>query len=87
MKATTHHSMANHQIKSHGISWFSLPVVLLDGDNEYLEYPAKGIIRICEQHTDLSAPSTVFHQLDRDGSLGPPVTVRHPVFRYEGEIC
>ena len=76
-------SLAAHGIKGHGISWISLPVYLEESDNEYLAYPVRGVIRLCEQRTDLSIASAVFHcELD-DGSLGPPLRVDNARWTYE----
>lgn len=77
-----HRSMDHHGIKGAGISWFSLPVTLMESQNDYISYPAKGILRICEQGTDLSVIAAVFHHLKDDGSLGPSVEVRRPIFTY-----
>lgn len=72
--------LRNHRIKP--VHWFSLPVVLEGSDNPYLDYPAQGVIRICEQGTNLSVISAIFHVLGDDGVFGPAVEVRNPRFRY-----
>lgn len=77
-------SMKNHQIKGAGISGFTLMVRLEMSENTYIRYPAHGAIQILEQGTDLSVISAVFHRQNEDGSLGAPVVVRNPVFKYVG---
>lgn len=80
--AKFYESMDIQQIKGAGISWFSLPVTLTASDNTYIKYPANGVIRFCEQGTNLSIIKAVFHALKADGSLGAPVEVKNPVFNF-----
>lgn len=77
-------SMKHQQIKGSGTSWFSLIVTLTGSENEYLTYPVKGVIRFCEQGMDLSIIYAVFHRMDDEGRLGPPVTVSKPKFTFDG---
>tara|TARA_R110000868_G_scaffold300642_3_gene561084 strand:+ start:962 stop:1234 length:273 start_codon:yes stop_codon:yes gene_type:complete len=80
-KMTMYKSMEIHGIKGAGISWFSL-LVDLDGSdtNQFKHYPRRGVLRFCEQGTDLSTRSCVFHLLNEDGSLGAPCEVINPRF-------
>ena len=75
--------MKDHQIKSGGTSWFSLPVVLEASDNPCISYPSVGVIRFSEQGVDLSIINAIFHQMSYDGRLGPPVSAKNPRFRYD----
>jgi hypothetical protein len=77
-------SMKTHCIKGAGISGFTLMVRLEMSENRYITYPAHGALVILEQGTDLSVISAVFHRQYEDGSLGSPVEVRNPVFKYVG---
>jgi hypothetical protein len=77
-----HDSLKIHRIKSAGTSWFSLPVTLEASENTYLSYPVDGVIRFAEQAVDLSIMQAIFHNLNADGSLGPPVSAPNAQFRY-----
>lgn len=74
-------SLDIHCIKpKHG---FALKVRLLASENEYIAYPAKGVLVIAEQGVTLEPIVAVFHRLRDDGTLGPPVRVRNPRFESE----
>lgn len=73
-------SMKVHQIRGAGISGFAQKVTLTDSDNTYMAYPAKGVLVILEQGTDLSIIKAVFHRLHEDNTLGPPVSAYRPAF-------
>ena len=79
-------SLDAQNIKSPGISWFSMPVVLTGSDNPLLPYPVRGVLRICEQGTNLMPVHAVFHCLQLDGKLRAPVTAKNPNFRFDGTI-
>jgi len=81
-RAAFHASLRAHQIKTRGIDGFPLVVNLMASENDYLSYPAKGVISINEQGTDLSVIVAIFRRLKDDGSLGAPVVVKNPVFTY-----
>lgn len=79
-------SLELQRISGSGTSWFSLAVTLMASDNQYLTYPVRGVIRFSEQGTDLGIRSAVFHRMDEDGRLGPPVVVRKPTFMFDGDM-
>lgn len=71
-------SMKVHQIRC--TQGFAMRVTLTDSDNTYMAYPAKGVLVILEQGTDLSIIGAVFHPLHDDNTLGPPVSAYRPAF-------
>jgi hypothetical protein len=74
-------SLKAHQIKPH--NGFALKVRLMASENEYIRYPAKGVLHVLEQGSDLSIIVAVFHVAYPDGRLGSPVVVRNPRFEVE----
>ena len=81
-------SLAAHGIKPHGISWLSLQVILLSSDNRYIRAGTRGVLRLCEHQNDMTIGATVavFHEIKDDGSLGPPVECKNPIFVYQGSV-
>ena len=65
-----------------GIVGAALKVRLLNSDNEYLTYPALGVIEIQEIGVTNEIINAVFRQIGKDGRLGAPVEVRNPTFIY-----
>lgn len=83
LRMAFYESMKVHQLKTQGISGFSLQVTLTASENTYIDYPARGVLVVLEHSTDLRISQAVFHHLKDDGRLGPPVEVRRPKFIYE----
>lgn len=75
-------NMDSLELHNHRPMNFSLPVTLTSSDNEYMMYPAKGVIKAYEQGADLSITVAVFQSLNPSGTLNPPVVVKNPVFTY-----
>jgi hypothetical protein len=85
-----HASLGRHRVRQLDKSAdlpFSMVVILTGGDNDRLQYPVRGVLRVNEQNTDLRFLVCSFLPLTEDGTLGHAVSVRDPRFVFDGGLA
>lgn len=61
-----------------------IKVELYSSHNNYIDYPANGLIDVLEVGVNGEVISAVFIEISDIGKKSPPVLIKNPTFKYFG---